>query len=476
MGPQKFTAANSAEALKMVREKMGSDAMILSSKDVDEGVEIVAISPDALAHLASQKNPFLANKSSSSLNGDASTSSTPAPQLNTPVFEEITKEVLPRITTPSMEVGGLIVKDIITNSPADTSNDATAINAPSLNASTSSASLASAMRATPTESPRVEQLFSEIEEVKKLLQSHLASSYWNNLQQESAGHAEVTKTLLSAGFSPKLCAELVQNLSETGDVKSLLAEVQKRLEQSIKTIDPLEAFDRGGIFAFIGPTGVGKTTTVAKVAARCVLRYGRNQVALLSTDTYRIGAQEQLKVFARILGLPVISLRDSEDLESKLNELSQRHIILLDTAGVNQRDVLMIEQSQLLKEGSRDAHRILVMSSTTDLRTQEDVIMLHNQASIDANQSRIMGAIITKTDEAAQIAPVLDSLMRHELPLMFLSNGQRVPEDLSQANVAYLAHRAMHPRSLSNNLNVMDDQIPALMADYLNDWMKKNSL
>ena len=471
MGPQKFTAANSAEALKMVREKMGSDAMILSSKDVDEGVEIVAISPDALAHLASQRNPFLANKS----NGVSDSLASTVP-LNTPVFEEISKEVFPRVTTPSMDVRGLIVKDIINNSGADASHDAAPVSASQSNINISSASASPAPPATPVESPRVEQLFSEIEEVKKLLQSHLASSYWNNLQQESAGHAEVTKTLLSAGFSPKLCAQLVQNLSETGDVKSLLAEVQKRLEQSIKTIDPLEAFDRGGIFAFIGPTGVGKTTTVAKVAARCVLRYGRNQVALLSTDTYRIGAQEQLKVFARILGLPVISLRDSEDLESKLNELSQRHIILLDTAGVNQRDVLMIEQSQLLKEGSRDAHRILVMSSTTDLRTQEDVIMLHNQASIDANQSRIMGAIITKTDEAAQIAPVLDSLMRHELPLMFLSNGQRVPEDLSQANVAYLAHRAMHPRSLSNNLDVMDDQIPALMADYLNDWMKKNSL
>lgn len=465
MGPQKFTAANSAEALKMVREKMGSDAMILSSKDVDEGVEIVAISPDALAHLASQRNPFLANKS----NG-ASISLTPAPLPNTPVFEELPKEVFPKITTPPMDVRGLIVKDIITNAPAEASNDAAPASTFQQNTSTPVASSA------PAESPRVEHLITEIEEVKKMLQSHLASNYWNNLQQESISHAEVTKTLLSAGFSPKLCAELVQNLSDSTDLKTLLAEVQKRLEQSIKTIDPLDAFDRGGIFAFIGPTGVGKTTTVAKVAARCVLRYGRNQVALLSTDTYRIGAQEQLKVFARILGLPVISLRDSEDLESKLNELSQRHIILLDTAGVNQRDVLMIEQSQLLKEGSRDAHRILVMSSTTDLRTQEDVIMLHNQASIDANQSRIMGAIITKTDEAAQIAPVLDSLMRHELPLMFLSNGQRVPEDLSQANVAYLAHRAMHPRSLSNNLNVLDDQIPALMADYLNDWMKKNGL
>ncbi len=450
MGPQKFTAANSAEALKMVREKMGSDAMILSSKDVDEGVEIVAISPDALAHLASQKNPFLASRN---------TIVTPAP-ANTPVFEEITKESIPKVSTPSMQTEGVFIKEVIKTAPEPIPQNPEPVKEV----------------VAPTESPRVEQLISEIEEVKKLLQSHLASSYWGNLQQESASHAELTKTLLSAGFSPKLCAQLVNNLSASDDLKTLLAEVQKRLEHSIKTIDPLAAFDQGGVFAFIGPTGVGKTTTVAKVAARCVLRYGRNQVALLSTDTYRIGAQEQLKVFARILGLPVISLRDSEDLQSKLNELSQRHIVLLDTAGVNQRDVLMIEQSQLLKDGSQNAHRILVMSSTTDLRTQEDVIMLHNQASIDANQSRIMGAIITKTDEAAQLAPVLDSLMRHELPLMFLSNGQRVPEDLSQANVAYLAHRAMHPRSLSNNLGVLDEQIPALMADYLNDWTKKNTL
>lgn len=459
MGPQKFTAANSAEALKMVREKMGSDAMILSSKDIDEGVEIVAISPDALAHLASQKNPFLTQRHTSSVN-----TVTPAP-LNTPVFEEITKESIPKVNTPSLQPGGLFIKEVISTEEPITQTAPVAPSPVSVKPASPSA-----------ESPRVEQLISEIEEVKKLLQTHLASNYWGNLQQESASHAEVTKVLLSAGFSPKLCAELVNGLSNESDIKVLLAEVQKKLEQSIKVIDPLEAFDQGGVFAFIGPTGVGKTTTVAKVAARCVLRYGRNQVALLSTDTYRIGAQEQLKVFARILGLPVISLRDSEDLESKLNELSQRHIVLLDTAGVNQRDVLMIEQSQLLKEGSQNAHRILVMSSTTDLRTQEDVIMLHNQASLDANQSRIMGAIITKTDEAAQIAPVLDSLMRHELPLMFLSNGQRVPEDLSQANVAYLAHRAMHPRSLSNNLSVLDEQIPALMADYLNDWTKRGAL
>ena len=455
MGPQKFTAANSADALKMVREKMGSDALVLATRDVPEGVEIVAISPDALAHLAMQR-PHPASPVSGPAAGEVIA---PTPSFNS-IASSIANPPTPASgSTP--DVGGLVIADVIQTEPRSNVVDHQLGVDPVPSASTE-------------QSPRVEKLIAEVEEVKKMLQSHLAGNYWGNLQQQSASAAEVTKALLSAGFSPKLCTQLMQDLDGSNSVTTLLGMAQKKLEQMIHTIDPIAAFDQGGVFAFIGPTGVGKTTTVAKVAARCVLRYGRNQVALLSTDTYRIGAQEQLKVFARILGLPVISLRDSEDLASKLQELSQRRIILLDTAGVNQRDVLMVEQSQLLKEGSRHAHRILVMSSTTDLRTQEDVITLHNQASKEANQTGILGAIITKTDEAAQIAPVLDSLIRHDLPLMFLSNGQRVPEDLSQANVPYLAHRAMRPRQLSSNLNIQDEQVPALMADYLNDWTKNN--
>lgn len=456
MGPQKFIAANSAEALRMVREKMGSDAMVLSTKDVPEGVEIVAISPDALSYLSTQKTPFPSKSTTQPTN----TYTSEAPLERKPG------------TIPSL--GGLVIADVLQNSPRARGLDRSPVIQPSELQANNSPEHSKANLATPIESPRVERLIAEVEEVKKMLQSHLATNYWGNMQQQAVNQAEVTKALLSAGFSPKLCAQLVQDLTDEGDVKALLNQAQQKLEGMIKLVDPISAFDQGGVFAFIGPTGVGKTTTVAKVAARCVLRYGRNQVALLTTDTYRIGAQEQLKVFAKILGLPVVSLRDSEDLASKLDELSQRKIILLDTAGVNQRDVLMIEQSQLLKEGSRYAHRILVMSSTTDLRTQEDVIMLHNQVAKDGDKSSILGAIITKTDEAAQLAPVLDCLIRHELPLLFLSNGQRVPEDLSQANIPYLAHRAMHPRHLGSNLNVNDDQVPALMADYLNDWTKKN--
>jgi flagellar biosynthesis protein FlhF len=320
---------------------------------------------------------------------------------------------------------------------------------------------------------RVDQLLAEFSEVKQLLQTHLSARAWDDMQAQSTEKAEALRILLNAGFSPQLCGQLADELALTTSDTPLTDRLRALLESKIQTVDPLAMFDPGGVFAFIGPTGVGKTTAIAKIAARCVLRYGRDQLALLTTDTFRIGAQEQLKVYAKIIGVPVISLRDSDDLAAKLNSMKDRKVILLDTAGVSQRDTQMLEQSQLLLEGAPTLKRILVMSSTTDLRTQEDVILMYQMAA-EAEKSRtVTAAIITKTDEAAQVGPVLDCLIRHQLPLMFLANGQRVPEDLSQANTAYLSHRALNPRMLSNRMQIPDDQIPLHLADQLNDWIKQ---
>ena len=467
MGPQKFYAASTAEALRMVREKMGSDALVLSSRDTDEGVEVVAISPDALAFIANQRNAL----------SPTPTKPGPSPlarfteEFGSPLNEQWTNDAVPA----AAEADPVNVSAEPPSPPPLAATNEVRAQAPAQSAAQPVAH-STAQPATQAADPaQMERLYGEIESVKKLLQSQVAGNYWGEIQQRASGIAEITKAMLTAGFSPKLVSDLVQELDQSeADSKVLQEQLQRRLEERIRVVNPMDMFDAGGVFAFIGPTGVGKTTTVAKVAARCILRYGRDEVALLSTDTYRIGAQEQLKVFAKILGLPIISLRDSEDLSAKINDLSPRKIILLDTAGVNQRDSLMLEQSQLIQHGSRTARRILVMSATTDLRTQEDVIMLNRQAlqqteAVDG--STLFGAIITKIDEAALVGPVVDCLIRHDLPVLFLSNGQRVPEDLSQANAAYLAHRALRPRHLGTNLDVTDELVPSLMADYLNDWM-----
>ena len=433
MGPQKFIAANTTEALKLVRQQLGGDAMVLSTRDTPQGVEIVAISPESLSSLSQRKE-------SAAVDFSAPTS-TPTPAMPTPSVAS--PDFSPEVSIPSTSAAPTV-------------------------AATTSAELPTA--------PQVEKLLAEFSAVKQLLQTHLSARAWDDIQAQSTDKAEALRILLNAGFSPQLCGELADELAALpADPNTrLIDRLQALLEPKIGTLDPLSVFDPGGIFAFIGPTGVGKTTAIAKIAARCVLRYGRDQLALLTTDTFRIGAQEQLKVYAKIIGVPVVTLRDSDDLTTKLNSMKDRRVILLDTAGVSQRDTQMLEQAKLLLEGAPTLKRILVMSSTTDLRTQEDVILMHQMATQKETQKALIGAIITKTDEAAQIGPVVDCLIRHKLPLMFLANGQRVPEDLSQANTAYLSHRALHPRSISGRMEIPDEQISMHLMDQLNDWIKNS--
>ncbi len=419
MGPKKFTAVNTTEALKAVRREIGGDALILSTRDTAHGVEVIAISPVTLQQLSQQGKGVATNDASETAAGQAAGALNQATSL------------------PPAE-------------PAEPSQP---------------------LSFGAQQGTSMEQLWSELSDMKRMLQTHLAAQAWGQLQATSARQTQALQLMLNAGFSPELCDQLARELSEKDDVDAPVADVlQVLLEQRVSSLDPMDVFDQGGIFAFIGPTGVGKTTAIAKIAARCVLRYGREKLALLSTDTFRIGAQEQLNVYAKIIGVPVTSLRDGEDLINKLKSMSERKVILLDTAGVSQRDIQMLEQSQLLQTGAPELKRILVMSSTTDLRTQEDVILMHQQASQTHTQRPIHAAIITKTDEAAQIGPVMDCLIRHKLPLIFLANGQRVPEDLSQANAPYLSHRSLHPRRLGGAVEVLDEHVHLLMADQLSQW------
>jgi flagellar biosynthesis protein FlhF len=423
MNPQKFLAPNVTEALKLVTQQLGGEAIVLTTRDTAQGVEIIAITPGDLALLSESRL-------------DASGGLKAPAQAPTPS------------ATPESMKGTPFLKS------------------PSPLAQVPVAAAAKAVSAA-----EMDHLLAEFAQVKQLLQTHLSEKVWGEMQEHSPRQAEALRLMLHAGFSPSLSADMVKAIpAELPSPVAVQQALLQQIETRLQVVDPLSVFDPGGIFAFVGPTGVGKTTAIAKIAARCVLRYGRDQLALLTTDTFRIGAQEQLQVYAKIIGVPVATLRDSEDLAAKIKTLGQRHIVLLDTTGVNQRDIRMLEQSQLLQQGAPELKRILVVSSTTDLRTQEDVILMHQQAARSARGGSILAALITKTDEAAQLGPAVDCLIRHQLPLMFLANGQRVPEDLSPANLPYLSHRALHPRTLGDDMALGDHQLPALMADQLSQW------
>jgi flagellar biosynthesis protein FlhF len=327
-------------------------------------------------------------------------------------------------------------------------------------------------RAQYSNDPSQSELARDLAEVKRLLQTHVAHTVAAAMSADSPVRAELLKQMFAAGFSAGMASEMVSQMPEQADIHSAVRWMQERLKADLQTLDVVSTIDEGGVYAFIGPTGVGKTTMVAKLAARCVLRFGRSQVALLTTDTYRIGAQEQLKVFAKILGLTITSVRDGADLAHKLEELSRKHVVLLDTAGMGQRDQLMIEQLSLLAEGRQHLKRVLVVSATTGLHTLDDVYETYRQA---LGQEPFWGVVLTKLDEAVSLAPMVECVIRHQLPVLFMANGQRVPEDLHVPNTGYLVHRSLRVKASIAGSTPLDDHIPTLIADNLDAWARKKA-
>jgi flagellar biosynthesis protein FlhF len=192
--------------------------------------------------------------------------------------------------------------------------------------------------------------------------------------------------------------------------------------------------NKGGVFALIGPTGVGKTTTVAKLAARFALRYGRRQVALITTDTYRIGAREQLLTFGEILGIPVDFASNPIELAQLLQEHANKSLVLIDNAGFSQRDLRLAAQLSDL-EGIPMIKTCLVVSCGTHSAGLDEVFRAFGR-------TRLLGCIVTKLDEAVTLGPVLESLVRHQVPLLYACDGQRVPEDIHPAAMIDLVERA----------------------------------
>ena len=274
----------------------------------------------------------------------------------------------------------------------------------------------------------------ELRALRQIVEQHLAGFAWRDLSRDEPVKTGVLKQMLDAGFSPGFCRELLADLPRGLAAAAALAWAQDKAVRCLSAHGPdNDVIDQGGVYALVGPTGVGKTTTTAKLAARCVLRYGASRVALISTDGYRIGAHEQLRIYGRILGVPVYSVKDGVELKQTLRELAQKHIVLIDTMGMSQRDRHVGDQTAML--GNCDVRRLLLLSATSRGDTLDDVVRAYAGDGL-------AGCIMTKIDEAVGLAASLDAIIRNRLPVCYVSNGQRVPEDLHLPNKMYLLHRA----------------------------------
>ncbi|SAL49295.1 flagellar biosynthesis regulator FlhF [Caballeronia peredens] len=307
-----------------------------------------------------------------------------------------------------------------------------------------------------------ETVMNELSSMRSMMEEHFSGLLWGERQRRNATGGALTKRLFAAGFSAQLVRMVVDNMPEMESVEGALEWVQQVLETNIPVMDSEDALmERGGVFALMGPTGVGKTTTTAKLAARCVMRFGASKVALLTTDSYRIGAHEQLRIFGKILGVSVHAVKDAADLQLALSELRNKHIVLIDTIGMSQRDRMVSDQIAMLCGAGHPVQRILLLNATSHGDTLNEVVQAYKSAP---DQPPLAGCILTKLDEATNLGGVLDTVIRYKLPVHYVSTGQKVPENLYVATKRFLIKSAFCIPRDGSPFVPHDEEVPALLS------------
>lgn len=336
----RFVAASAAEALRQARAALGPDALVLSSRQTNAGVELLAAPAQALERLAAAE--------------------------------------------PAAQAG---------------------------------------------------RMLEELRALAARISQQLGRLAWTEDARRRPPVARLAARLLAAGFGAELARAIAERLPEGISGRDALVWARRVIAKNLLCAQPEEdLLARGGVYALIGPTGVGKTTTIAKLAARAVVRYGAQSLGLVSTDGYRIGALDQLRTYARILGVPLHAAADGAELAQALEAVSGRRLVLVDTAGVGQRDARLREHLELLARPR--IGRILVLSAANQPEAIEDAILAYRGAGLE-------GVVLTKLDEARSLGGALDCALRHRLRILAIADGQRVPEDLHAALAVSLAERAL---------------------------------
>ncbi|MFA9215552.1 MAG: flagellar biosynthesis protein FlhF [Sphingomonadaceae bacterium] len=447
MNVKKFTAASSRDALRKVREALGPDAVILSNRQTDGVVEILALANDDAASLtAPPAHTAMAQ---------------PAPQLDLSMASP-TPQPARRVVASHGSFASATAAAAQASAPAPVA--ARAVAAPALDMDRISDLVAAAVAsAKQNAAAEMQGMMNEIRAMRGMMETQLAELSWGSTAAREPQKTAVLREMLAAGFSASLARYLLDKMPANRDSADSLRWIKTVLTRNLSVMANEDALiEQGGVFALVGPTGVGKTTSTAKLAARCVMRHGPDKLALITTDAYRIGAHEQLRIYGKILGVMVHSVKDEADLRIALKELKNKHTVLIDTVGVSQRDQMVTEQVSMLQGAGTEVKRLLCLNATATQETLNEVVRAYQG-------SGLAGCIMTKLDEAAAIGNVLDVVIRQKLNLFYVSNGQRVPEDLHLADPAYLIERAFKLKRDVAAGQYHDAELPLLMSNAAHD-------
>jgi flagellar biosynthesis protein FlhF len=507
MNVKRFTARTSREALRQVREALGEDAVVLSTKPCQGGVEVLAMAPDSIGQIEQMASDAGADAAAAKQRVESELAATSVAQdadklaMSTLSFQDYvrnrmlkrrraaidadadadlqgagTKAMRPSPVEPTSRLDIRVDDETsypgqFPPTPAQAYAAAVAAAArDDVRPSDTAAALgqrmdsrasplaarppvsrgAAARDASPGAEParatgidtsfdpaasmrRDSDLLAEMRSMKGLIEERFGALAFMERLQRRPAEARLTQKLLDCGFSPMLVRKIADGLAT--DIADETAWATQILERNLLTAEASEAIeDRVGVFAMIGATGVGKTTTTAKIAAAFAAKHGAANLGLVTLDAYRVGAHEQLRAYGRILGVPVHTAHDRASLEDLLELLAGKKMVLIDTAGMAQRDARTRELLEMLSH--RSIHRLLVVNAAAQGETIEDVLIAYRAPSC-------VGIVLSKLDEAVKLGPALDAAIRHKLKIIGIANGQRVPEDWHRLSANALVQKAM---------------------------------
>jgi flagellar biosynthesis protein FlhF len=483
MNVKRFVAKTSREALVQVRQAFGEDAVILSTRPCKEGVEVLAMAPESVAALETFHGPNATGPARKAAPVAPKAQPAPPPQS---AGQVVAKDV-EQLAMSTLSFQDYVRERMLKRRQAALQQQAQAAaraTHPTALAAASPAPLAKAPASLPAQQRLAERaavreaeqlapqaaaqpqaaraavqpvpaladdlthtapaspaasagdgraMIAELREMKGLIEERFGALAFMEKMQRNPAQAQLTQKLLDCGFSPALIRKLAAHIPN--DSSDLHAWVSGVLERNLLTGEDGSALeDEGGVFALVGSTGVGKTTTTAKLAAAFAARYGASNLGLVTLDAYRVGAHEQLRAYGRIIGVAVHTAHDRPALEDLLELLSSKKMVLIDTAGIAQRDSRTQELLEMVSH--RSIQRVLVVNAAAQGETIEDVLIAYR-----ANQCK--GVVLSKIDEAVKLGPALDAVIRHKLPVLGVANGQRVPEDWHRMSAQALVHRAL---------------------------------
>ena len=357
---KRFFASDTHKALRMVREAMGPDAVIIANHTVDGGVEIVA-------------------------SGDYDDS-----QIE--IMNNVSEETAGAETEAAKE--HTVNQDKVINGMRD-----------------------------------------EIHQLKNMMESQLSAMKIGQWGQQDKVRAGLFKQFSRLGLGADLITRFVAAVGGEKDFRSASRKALALLARKLITTEK-DLIKQGGVVVLVGPTGAGKTTTIAKLAAQFSLLHGTQDVVLVSADNRRIGAHEQLLAFGKLLGIPVLHARNPQELDMTLSTLTEKKLVLVDSSGMGQADLSNLDQILGMNSHHKDIEHYLVLPATMQRAAMDRILAA-------TRKKKIAGCILTKVDEAAALGDAFTSLLRHKLPIAYWADGQRIQEDLYHANIVELVTRAV---------------------------------